>query len=118
VIALILYAVPSFFWEIPGEADLVFYAVLGASWSFHMAWTVWMIPRDQPDLKDNGTFLSLVLIYLGNLVVLVGLLCFATPHPFESLRDFGYSWFGDMMTLGDMVLRWLEQVISQAPSYL
>lgn len=118
VIAVILYAVPCFFWEIPGEADLVFYAVMGASWSFHMAWTIWMIPRDQPDLKDNGTYLSLVLIYFGNLVVLVGLLCFATPNPFESFRDFGYKWFGDLMTFGDLAMRWLEQVLSQFPSYL
>lgn len=118
VIAVILYAVPSFFWEIPGEADLVFYAAMGASWSFHMAWTIWMIPRDQPDLKDNGTYLSLVLIYFGNLVVLVGLLCFATPHPIESLRDFGYKWFGDLMTFADFAMRWLDQALSQLPRYL
>ncbi len=118
VIAVILYAVPSFFWEIPGEADLVFYAAMGASWSFHMAWTIWMIPRDQPDLKDNGTYLSLVLIYFGNLVVLVGLLCFATPNPFESLREFGYKWFGDVMTWGDIAFRWIEKFLSQVPSYL
>jgi hypothetical protein len=117
VVAVIVYAVPSFFMELPGEADLVFYASIGASLSFHMAWTIWMIPRDQPDLKDNGTFLSLVLIYLGNLVVLVGLLCFSTPHPIQSLRDFGYRWFGDLMTWGDFVMRWLEKFISQVPSY-
>ncbi len=118
VIAVILYAVPSMFWEIPQEADLVFYAAIGASWSFHMAWTIWMIPRDQPDLKDNGVYLSLVLIYFGNLVVLVGLLCFATPHPFESLKDFGYKWFGTAMTWGDQAIRWIEELSSQVPSYL
>lgn len=118
VVAVILYAVPSFFWEIPGEADLVFYAAIGASWAFHLAWTLWMIPRDQPDLKDNGTFLSLVLITLGNLLVLIGLLCFSTPHPFESLRDFGYSWFGTAMTWGDQAMRWLQTWMEQVPQYL
>lgn len=118
VIAVILYAVPSMFWKLPGEADLFFYAAIGASWSFHMAWTIWMIPRDQPDLKDNGMYLSLVLIYLGNLVVLVGLLCFATPHPFESLRDFGYKWFGTAMTWGDQAIRWIEEFSARLPSYL
>jgi len=118
VVAVILYAVPSFFWSIPGEADLVFYAAMGASWSFHMAWTVWMIPRDQPDLQDNGTFLSLVLIYFGNLIVLIALLCFATQHPLESLREFGYAWFGNAMTSGDAALRWLDRLIQQIPSYL
>ena len=118
LIAVILYAVPSFFWKLPGEADLFFYEAVGASWSFHMAWTIWMIPRDQPDLKDNGTFLSLVLIYFGNLVVLIGLLCFASPNPFESLRDFGYTWFGTAMTWGDRVIQWFEQWMTQIPSYL
>lgn len=118
VIAVILYAVPSMIWEIPQEADLVFYAAIGASWSFHMAWTIWMIPRDQPDLKDNGVYLSLVLIYFGNLVVLVGLLCFATPNPFESLRDFGYKWFGTAMTWGDQAIRWIEEISAQVPGYL
>ena len=88
------------------------YGVMGATWSFHLAWTLWMIPRDQPDLKDNGTFLSLTLIYLGNLLVLIGLLCLAAPKPLESLRDFGYSWFGTAMTWGDAVLRWLKVFIT------
>jgi hypothetical protein len=103
---------------LPGEADLFFYAAIGASWSFHMAWTIWMIPRDQPDLKDNGTFLSLVLIYFGNLVVLIGLLCFASPNPFESLRDFGHTWFVTLMTWGDAAMGWLEQVVARIPDHL
>jgi len=36
-----------------------------------------MIPRDQPDLKENGVFFSLVVIYLANVVVISILLCLA-----------------------------------------
>lgn len=105
IIAVIVYVAVSIFHKITPLENLVFYGVIGATWSFHLAWTLWMIPRDQPDLKDNGTFLSLVLIYFGNLVVLILLLCLAAPAPFESLRDFGYTWFGTAMTWGDTAIR-------------
>ena len=64
--------------------DRRFIAVMGVTWTFHMVWTLWMIPRDQPDLKENGTFLSLVVIYLANLLVLVGLLCVAAESPLQN----------------------------------
>ena len=110
VIAVIVYVAASLFYEITPLGNQVFYGVIGATWSFHLAWTLWMIPRDQPDLKDNGTFLSLTLIYFGNLIVLIGLLCLASPAPLESLRDFGHSWFATAMTWGDTALRWLEAI--------
>jgi hypothetical protein len=111
IIALIVYLAVSLVSEIKPMGNQIFYGVIGATWSFHLAWTLWMIPRDQPDLKDNGTFLSLVLIYFGNLIVLILLLCCATPAPLESLRDFGYSWFGTALTWGDTSLRWAENFL-------
>jgi len=108
VIAVIVYVAASLFFEILPIGNLIFYGVIGATWGFHLAWTLWMIPRDQPDLRDNGTFLSLVLIYFGNLIVLITLLCLSSPTPLESFRDFGYSWFGIAMTWGDIALRWLQ----------
>jgi hypothetical protein len=113
VIAVIVYLVASVFYEITPLGNQVFYGVVGATWSFHLAWTLWMIPRDQPDLKDNGTFLSLTLIYFGNLLVLIGLLCLASPAPWESFRDFGHSWFITAITWGDVVFRWLEGLAEQ-----
>lgn len=118
VITVVLYVVASFFWKIPEAGELGFYAAIGATWAFHLTWTLWMIPRDQPDLNDNGTLLSLVLIYFGNLLVLIGLLCFATPNPLMSLRDFGFSWFGTAMTWGDTAWRWIDRVIERLPQYL
>lgn len=108
VIAVIFYVVASVFYEITPLGNQVFYGVMGATWSFHLAWTLWMIPRDQPDLKDNGTFLSLTLIYFGNLLVLIGLLCLASPAPLESFFDFGRSWLTTAITWGDIALRLLE----------
>jgi len=64
------------FYQIPHHHQ-VLYFLIGFSWSFHLLWTLWMIPRDQPDLKENGVFFSLVVIYLANVVVLSILLCLA-----------------------------------------
>jgi len=103
VIALAPYFVP--FWSVmllavfgvlewavvlPPVAEKVLYGALGFSWAFHLLWTLWMIPREQPDLRENGTFLSLVIIYLVNLLLLVGLLCLASDK--LSFQDFAATW--------------------------
>jgi len=103
VIALAPYFVP--FWSVlllavfgalewavvlPPVAEKVLYGTLGFSWAFHLLWTLWMIPRDQPDLRENGTFLSLIIIYLVNLLLLVGLLCLASDK--LSIQDFAATW--------------------------
>ncbi len=54
-------------------APLVF-GGLGFWWAFHFYWTVWIIPKDQPDLNENGTFFSLTLIFLLNLLFVIGAL--------------------------------------------
>ena len=64
------------FYQIPHHNQALYF-LIGFSWSFHLLWTLWMIPRDQPDLKENGVFFSLVVIYLANVVVLSILLCLA-----------------------------------------
>lgn len=125
IIALSPYFVP--FWAVisalaylvlrvfanPGAGwDLAFYALMGVTWTFHMVWTLWMIPRDQPDLRENGRFLSLVVIYLANLLVLVGLLCLAEESPLHNTREFAMEWLRYAATWSDSSWRWLERMIA------
>ncbi len=125
VIALSPYFVP--FWSVVGAIfygvlrastdlrpgwDLAFYGLMGVTWTFHMVWTLWMIPRDQPDLKENGTLLSLVIIYLANLLVLVLLLCIAEEAPLKNAREFALEWVGHAATWCDMLWRWSIHTIS------
>jgi hypothetical protein len=56
------------------------YAVIGATWAFHFTFTCWMIPKNQTDLSDQGTFFSLVIIYLMNLLLLSVMLILASPQ--------------------------------------
>ncbi|MES2660478.1 MAG: hypothetical protein V4689_17770 [Verrucomicrobiota bacterium] len=113
VVSAALYAAVRYFGGIPQEWDRLLYAVMGVTWTFHMIWTLWMIPRDQPDLKENGTFLSLVIIYLANLLVLVGLLCVAGHSPLESVREFGLEWLRFAATWGDALMRWANTLIAE-----
>ena len=39
-----------------------------------------MIPKNQTDLRDHGTFFSLVIIYLMNLLLLSVMLILASPQ--------------------------------------
>ena len=65
------------------------YAV-GLTWSFHISFTVWMIGKDQPDLRINGVFFSLCLIVLVNLLVLAAMLVVAAPD--LDPAGFGHAW--------------------------
>ncbi|MDX1679150.1 MAG: hypothetical protein R3242_00340 [Akkermansiaceae bacterium] len=105
-----LFVAARLIWQVDGYWNLAFYALIGSSWSFHMLWTLWMIPRDQPDLRENGTFLSLVVIYLANLLLLVMLLCAAHASPLASAREFGMDWSRNAILFGDATLRWLHDI--------
>ena len=63
---------------------------IGLSWGFHLTFTVWMIARDQPDLKINGTSFSMMVIIFVNLLIISVLLILASPQ--LSLRGFCSQW--------------------------
>ena len=50
------------------------------TWAFHFTFTCWMIPKSQTDLSDHGTFFSLVVIYLMNLLLLSVMLVLASAQ--------------------------------------
>jgi hypothetical protein len=77
------------------------YAFIGATWAFHVSFTLWMIPKGQTDLTYYGTFFSLVIIYMMNLAVLTVLLIIASPH--VTWRGFGLEW----MRHAHLFLRWV-----------
>ena len=63
------------FWgQIGFSWSWLLYMSIGVTWCFHLTFTTWMITKNQPDLKQNGTFFSLVFIYFINLIILSGTL--------------------------------------------
>jgi hypothetical protein len=113
VVSALCYVALRYFAGLSAEWDRLLYAVMGVTWTFHMVWTLWMIPRDQPDLKENGTFLSLVIIYLANLLVLVALLCLAAESPVENTREFAMEWIRHAATWGDLLLRMATDAVAE-----
>jgi hypothetical protein len=83
------------------------YAIIGVTWAFHFTFTCWMIPKNQTDLTDQGTFFSLVVIYLMNLLLLSVMLILAS-------RQITFESFGaDLLTnLGGFVT-WIMELFAQ-----
>lgn len=70
VIWTALYALVNLFYPLDNFQGLL-YGGIGFWWSFHLFWTAWIIPRDQPDLRENDTFFSLMVVYLANMLLLI-----------------------------------------------
>lgn len=96
VVSLIILSPLGYFDLLP-HYERILFGVLGATWSFHILWTMWIIPRDQPDLQENGTFFSLALIYLVNVVLVSALVCLGSPK--LSWQNFTYNWVNNAMDL-------------------
>jgi len=79
ILAIAAFGVLSLFLNMQPYGRLL-YAAIGATWAFHFTFTCWMIPKSQTDLSDHGTFFSLVVIYLMNLLLLSVLLVLASPQ--------------------------------------
>jgi hypothetical protein len=79
VLAIATYGLLSLFYNLQPYGRLL-YAIIGATWAFHFTFTCWMIPKRQTDLSDHGTFFSLVVIYLMNLLLLSVMLILASPQ--------------------------------------
>lgn len=77
-------------WAFPFAAYLPwFYAGFGFWWSFHIYWTIWVIPREQPDMIENGLLFSMLIIILMNILLLIIILCcFDVVSPSGYLADF------------------------------
>lgn len=110
VVAAAAYFISSLFFVLPETVDLWFYGIMGATWVFHLLWTLWMLPRDQPDLRENGTFLSLTFILLANMLVLAAILCFTSEHPWMMAKDFLGEWLKNAVIFGDFLLRTMESL--------
>ena len=109
ILAIAIYGVLSIFYNMQPYGRLL-YAVIGATWAFHLTFTCWMIPKNQTDLRDHGTFFSLIMIYLMNLVLLCVLLIVASPHiTFISFgADLGKNLGNFSQWVGDLAERFAQ----------
>ncbi len=90
--------------KIPHHSEAL-YLLIGASWTFHLTWTLWMLPRDQPDLKENGSFFSLTIIYLANVLLLAGMLSLAPGG--LNFKNYCYQWINLSMEHAMLIKEWI-----------
>ncbi|MGJ8655079.1 MAG: hypothetical protein ACSHX6_01410 [Akkermansiaceae bacterium] len=104
-IILAISFITRFFVHIPLH-DEILYLLIGFTWTFHLAWTIWMIPRDQPDLKENGSFFSLTVIYLANILLLATLLCLSPSG--ITFKAYCYQWINLFLENGLSLISFLK----------
>lgn len=115
VFVIILYGMVSTFYDLQPHAKLatgLLYGFLGLTWGFHATFTLSMIPRGQTDLAYGGTFFSLTIIYLMNLLVLSLLLIVATPY--VSFASFGRELLAHAATFASETARFADLLLRAA----
>ena len=99
-------------WICPFESYLPWlFAGFGFWWAFHVYWTLWVIPREQPDLLENGVVLSFMIIMLTNIAALVLLLrCFGVLSFRGYWQDFKHCAQEIYTTYHDLLLYLWQQI--------
>ncbi len=54
--------------------------LIGFTYAFHLALTIYSLSHHQPDLKEGGVVFSLIFIFAGNMIVLMLLISLVWPH--------------------------------------
>jgi len=91
----------------------VLFLLLGFTLAFHLIFTGLLIVKGQPDLHYGGTFFSLMVIYLINLLILTGLLLLTGKE--ITFRSFGEDFIGnteEFLEFCGTVASWLNDWIS------
>ena len=101
------YATARVVFDLPGHPGL-FQGAIGATWAFHMAFTVAMIVRGQPDLEYGGVFFSMVLIYLLNLALICAML--VTLSPVIDWGDFAHTLLWSAQVVSAEILRLIREL--------
>jgi hypothetical protein len=62
------------------QHKIYFLALLGFTYAFHIALTLYSLSHHQPDLEEGGVVFSLIFILTGNVIVLLLLVCLIWPN--------------------------------------
>jgi hypothetical protein len=86
------------------------YAIIGVTWTFHFTFTCWMVPKNQTDLTEHGTFFSLVVIYLMNLLLLSVMLVLVSRQ--ITFANFGSDLLINIANFSHWIVDLVERVVS------
>jgi hypothetical protein len=77
--------------------------VIGCTLAFHLAFTFLLVTKSQPDLHYGGTFFSLTVIYLINLLIITGFLLGLCPHSVDPEHSKSYT--GYLQQSAELIIR-------------
>jgi hypothetical protein len=104
VLAVLIFALGHWLWNWHGLLPY-FHLVVGAAYAFHLTLTVHVLQTQQSDITSQGWLFSAVVIFLGNVgVLLLGLPLLTAKVGI--LNSLGW-WFEST----GMILHWLQRVI-------
>jgi hypothetical protein len=102
VLVIVVFALGRFFWN----WHLVFFHLLvGAAYAFHITLTCHVLQTEQSDITSHGWLFSLVVIFLGNVCVLLFGIPLLTARV-GMLNSLG--WWAEST---GMIFHWLQRVI-------
>ncbi|HEY4415553.1 MAG TPA: hypothetical protein VGO57_07665 [Verrucomicrobiae bacterium] len=104
VIVVLVFALGDFIWNWHGQL-VWFHLLVGAAYAFHLTLTFHVLKTRQTDITSQGYLFSIVVIFLGNISVLLLGIPLLTERV-GILKVFGW-WF---KSVGDVFL-WLQRVI-------
>lgn len=111
ILAIGVYGLTSFVVNMQPYGRLL-YAAIGVTWAFHFTFTIWMIGKNQSDLRDQGTFFSLVVIYLMNLLLLCVMLILASTQ--ITFREFGSDLLTNVANFASLISYLADQFVRGA----
>ncbi len=104
-----LSAVSPFSFGMTFQPLYLLYGLIGLTWAMHIYYTLTMILRDQPDLQMNGVILSLLVIYLINLCLIVGMVIAASPT--MTLAGYWEDWTANARGVINLILLRIGKLI-------
>lgn len=75
----LVFTVPLLGWTMWVKGVWAVYFLVGLTWCFHLTFTIEVLRTEQSDLRQNGEFFSLMLIFVVNLAVIAALFIAASP---------------------------------------
>jgi len=70
IIIVVCYVIGGLIWDFE-RYRAIFHILLGIAYAFHITFTINALQTEQSDIKSQGTFFSLVIIFIGNILVLI-----------------------------------------------
>jgi len=79
-LAVIVYLAVISFCRLDRTYYNAFLFVLGFTWAFHFVLTVYVMLKDQDDVKENGAIFSIFFVYIANVIILGLLFVYLSPQ--------------------------------------